>query len=296
MRKFAQYMSIIIAVTLALMFAFDELYTYAFKSGTPRSKLQHILQQSNTTYDYVFLGSSRTEFHIDCDLIEELTGKTCINYGISGTTFKDSYSVLRLLDAHGIKIKNVFVQVDYMYNDTGYSPNFKARLLAQHNEPIVKEVLKEYDATFADTYVPFYRYIMNDHIIGFREVFNLLVGTRSQTNFENGYIPKFGTHDYSIESLPNTIIESNPSINAMNEYFEEHSIQSFFFIAPLCDSTVDRNLYVELLKTKIPNLNDYVSLYDGNDKGFYFDCGHLNDSGAQNFTRILTSDLILNKK
>ncbi len=118
----------------------------------------------------------------------------------------------------------------------------------------------------------------------------------NKINFENGYIPKFGTHDYSIESLPNSIIETNPSINAMTEYFAEHSVQSFFFIAPLCDSTVDRDLYVELLKTKIPDFHDYVSLYDGKGEGLYFDCGHLNDKGAQDFTRVLTNDLILNKK
>ena len=295
MRRFVLYISIIIAITLALMFALDRLYSYAFTSGVPRSKLQHILQQRNTAYDYLFLGSSRTEFHIDCYLIEELTGKSCINYGISGTTFKDSYSMLQLLEARGIKFKNIFVQVDYMYNHTDYSPNIRARLLAENKEPIVKEILEEYDISFADKHLPFYRYIMNDHIIGFREVFNLLIGRKSKTNFENGYIPKFGIHDYSIESLPNTIIESNPSINAMIEYFTEHSVQSFFFIAPLCDSTVDRDLYVELLKTKIPVLYDYVSLYDGKDEGFYFDCGHLNNSGAQDFTRILTNDLILNK-
>jgi hypothetical protein len=296
MRRFVKYISTIIAICLALMFALDALYTYAFTSGVPRSKLQHILKQENKTYDYLFLGSSRTEFHIDCDLIEELTGKSCINYGISGTTFKDSYSVLRLMDARGIKFKNVFVQVDYMYNDTGYSPNFRARLLAQNKEPIVKEVLKDYDVSFADKYVPFYRYIINDHLIGFREVFSLFAGVGSKTNFENGYIPKFGIHDYAIESLPTNIIESNSSINVMVDYFTEHSVQSFFFIAPICDSTLDRDLYVELLKLKIPSLNDYVSLYDGEDEGFYFDCGHLNASGAQNFTRILTNDLILNKK
>lgn len=72
MKIFIQFRSIIIAITLALLFAFDGLYSYAFTSGVPRSKLQHILQQRNRTYDYLFLGSSRIEFHIDCDLIEEL--------------------------------------------------------------------------------------------------------------------------------------------------------------------------------------------------------------------------------
>ena len=295
MKKFTIYIGITIAVTFAIMIALDGLYTYAYKSGIARSKIQHILQQKNINYDFVFFGSSRAEFHIDCELIEQLTGKSCINYGISGTTFKDSYSMLQLMDANGIKFKNAFVQVDYMYNHTDYSPNFKARLLPYQNDPFVKEILKDYDLSFADKYVPFYRYLINDHVIGFREVFNLLRGAKSKTNFDNGYIPRYGTHEYGVESLPNKIIKSNPSITAMNRYFKAHNVSDFYFIAPLCDDTVDRDLYVELLMSKIPELYNYVALYDDSDAGFYFDCGHLNDKGAQDFTRILTNDLILNK-
>lgn len=294
MKKFVKYICILFALTLALMFVFDSSYTYAFKTGTPRSKLDHMLQQSNTTYDYLFLGSSRTEFHIDCNLIEELTGKSCINYGISGTTFKDTYAMLELMEARGIQFNNVFVQVDYMYNDLGYSNLFRARLFAHQGDSIVKKVLKKYDVSFADKYVPFYRFIMNDHEIGFREVFSLFTGIGSKADLENGFIPLFGTNDYTIESLPNTIIDSNPSIDAMTAYFEEQKIHSFFFTAPICDNTVDRDVYVQLLKTKIPTLYDYVSLYDGNKNDFYFDCGHLNKSGATDFTQRLTNDLILN--
>jgi hypothetical protein len=54
----------------------------------------------------------------------------------------------------------------------------------------------------------------------------------SKTNFENGYIPRFGVHDYTIESLRANIIESNPSINTMIDYFIEHSIQSFSLVRP----------------------------------------------------------------
>jgi hypothetical protein len=143
-------------ICLALMFAFDRFYMDAFISGVPPSKLQHILNQKSKTYDYLFLGFSRTAFYRDCDLIEDLTGKSCINYRISGTTFNDSYLILQLMEALGIKFKNIFVLVHYMHNDTDYLPNYKARLLTHNKESIVKEILEEYDISFAETYIPFY--------------------------------------------------------------------------------------------------------------------------------------------
>jgi hypothetical protein len=291
MSQFARHIGFMIAIIIALLFGFDALYTKAFKQGVPRSKLQHILKQKNATYDYLFLGSSRTEFHIDCTLIELLTGKSCINYGIAGTTFKDSYSILRLLEARGVKFKNVFVQVDYMYNHTDYSSNFRARLLAHEKEPIVKEVLEEYDVSFADKYIPFYRYLVNDHVIGFREVFNLLRGQRAVLDFENGYKPLTGKGVVKAESLPTAIIETNPSIEAMELIFKEKEMNFYFFVAPICSSVV-HNGYINKLKTKISNLHNYRSVYDGR-QALFFDCGHLNARGAQEFTRLLTNDLIL---
>ena len=252
MKKFAIHIGLITVITIALIIVFDKLYSNAFITGIARSKVQFVLQQNPTTYDYVFLGSSRTEFHIDCDLVEQLTGKTCINYGIVGNSFKDTNALVQLLDAQGIKYKNVFIQVDHNYNHLDYSPNFKARLLPYQKQPAVYDVLKDYEMSFASKFVPFYNYLLNEHVIGFREVFNLMIGSRPIMNFENGFLPKFGTVDFRVESLPNTIIESNPGITAMNSYFKEHNVRYFYFIAPLCDSTVDRDLYVELLKIKIP--------------------------------------------
>lgn len=295
MKKFAIHIGLITLITMALMIVFDKLYSNAFITGIARSKVQFILQQNPTTYDYVFLGASRTELHIDCELIEELTGKSCINYGIVGNSFKDTNALVQLLDAQGIKYKNAFVQVDHNYNFLDYSPNFKARLLPFQKQPAVSDVLKDYEMSFASKYFPFYNYLLNEQVIGFREVFNLMIGSRPIRNFEYGFVPKFGTVDFIVESLPNTIIDSNLSIAEMNNYFKEHNVSSFYFIAPLCDSAVNRDLFVELLKTKIPELHDYVPLYDDKSEYFY-DCGHLNIEGAEDFTGFLTNDLILNPK
>jgi hypothetical protein len=292
MKQFLIYVALLLGMTIIFMVAFDAIYTTAFTKGIPRSKLQYALQKENVTYDYVFFGSSRTEFHVDCDLVERLTGKSCLNYGISGTTLFDTYALLELLQSQGVTIKNAFVQVDYLFNDVEYSPKFRAQLLPYHNESKLGSVLDDYDYSFWNEYIPFYSFIENGHVTGFREIFNLIRGARPATNFDNGFIPKFGKHDNIVRALPDRIIGTNESIDAMKKLFQEKNISAYFFTAPICNTAIGRD-YIDKLKIKIPELHNYVSVYDDN-FDYYFDCGHLNDTGAQDFTRRLIEDLILN--
>ena len=295
MKKFAAYFGLIATIFIVLMFGLDRIYTYTFTHGIPRSKLQHVLQQQNVEYDYIFFGSSRTEFHIDCALVKELTGKSCVNYGILGTTLMDTYTLMKLMESRNVSFKNAFVQVDYLYNLTDFSPTFKAELLPFQNDPKISAILEGYDNSFSNKYIPFYRYIVNDHVIGFREVFNLLIRKRPKIDFNNGYVGKYGTREDIVRSLPDKIIETNESIEAMIVHFNKLSVPYYFFTAPLCKATVDRNSYMEKLKTKIPELYNYVPIYDDNDS-YFFDCGHLNNIGAEAFTRLIIHDLIFKPK
>ena len=292
MKQFITYVALILGMTIIFMVLFDAIYSKAYTEGIPRSKLQYALQKENLTYDYVFFGSSRTEFHVDCDLVERLTGKSCINYGISGTTLFDTYALLELLQSQGVTIKNSFVQVDYLFNDVDYSPKFRAQLLPYHKDDKLGSVLEGYDYSFSNEYIPFYSFIENDHVTGFREVFNLLRGAKPATNFDNGFIPKYGKHDNIVRALPDRIIGTNESIDAMKKLFLEKNITSYFFTAPICNTAIGRD-YIDKLKLKIPELHNYVSVYDDNYE-YYFDCGHLNSEGASHFTRLLVEDLILN--
>src|SRR5690606_26152499 len=100
-----------------LMLILEIAFNYAYEQGVVRSKLQKVLSMdSDDRYDYVFLGSSRTENTIDCEVVEKLTGRSCINIGISGSSLEDSNILLQLLTQKGVQYKNVFVQVDYTYN------------------------------------------------------------------------------------------------------------------------------------------------------------------------------------
>jgi hypothetical protein len=292
MKKFAAYFGFIAAIFIVLMFGLDKMYTYGFTHGIPRSKLRHLLQQQNVTFDYLFFGSSRTEFNIDCELVEKLTGKSCVNYGISGTTLMDTYTLLRLMEARNVSFKNAFVQVDYLYNVIDFSPSFKAELLPFQNDPKIWEILESYDNSFSNKYIPFYRYMVNDHVIGFREIFNLLIHKRPKIDFNNGFVPKYGSRDDILRSLPNNIIETNESIEAMIVHFNKLSVPYYLFTAPICKTTVDRNSYMEKLKTKIPDIYNYVPIFDDNDD-YFFDCAHLNNTGAQAFTSLIIKNLIL---
>jgi hypothetical protein len=294
MKQFAAYIVSLIVLIITSLFILDAIYTYAFTNGVPRSKLQYILQLEKVEYDYVFFGSSRTEFHIDCALVEELTGKSCVNFGILGTTLLDTFVMIELMEARGIKINNAFVQVDYMFNTTGFSPNFRAGLLPFSNDPKINEILEHYDKSFLDKYLPFYRYLKNDHVIGFREVFNLITGRKAKIDFENGFFPKVGKGSDRVQSLPAKIIENNPSIDSMKEHFKENGINAYFFVAPICNTVLHRE-YIDKLKLKISSLHNYVSTY-ATQQSYFYACGHLNLQGAQDFTRFLTNDLILYPK
>src|SRR5690606_13822915 len=80
MKNFLKVFITISSITILLMFFLDKGYSHAFKNAQHRSKINNILQSKNKHYDVAFFGSSRTKNHIDCKLITELTGKSCINF------------------------------------------------------------------------------------------------------------------------------------------------------------------------------------------------------------------------
>ena len=131
----------------------------------------------------------------------------------------------------------------------------------------------------------------NDHVIGFREFFNLSIRKGSKVDFTNGFIPKFGKGRDINRVLPSKIIDRNQSIEAMKKHFKEKGINAYFFTAPICKTVTERS-YIDKLQIKIPELHNYVSIYDDKDE-YFFDCGHLNFKGAEDFTSYLMNDLIL---
>lgn len=290
MKQFLIYLSKIIAIFIILMYGLDAIYSYTFRNGIPRNKIQKILQLNNQHYDFAFLGSSRTENHIDCELIEKLTGKSCINLGVSGGKIADMLVLMTIAESRNITFNEVFLQVDYSYNSSGISNNFRASLVPYINNSVVKKQLNNYSGNFYYNYIPFYRYMKNDKVVGFREFVSILFNKKPKTDLSIGFTPKIGKGLSVLGKLPKELKRENEEIDILIRLLDKNKIKLSCFTAPFCKKNENREI-MSTLKSRVPAFKNYSSIFDENPE-FFFNCGHLNIDGARVFTKILIKDLL----
>ena len=48
---------------------------------------------------------------------------------------------------------------------------------------------------------------------------------------------------------------------------------------------------MDKVQLKLPGLHNYIDLFDDKDE-YFFNCGHLNEAGAEVFTNTLVKDLL----
>lgn len=78
MKRFIKRLAIIITVTVILLFCLDTVYTEVYIRSHIRNKTKYVLQMNNQKINYIFLGSSRVENHIDTELVNKLTSKKAL--------------------------------------------------------------------------------------------------------------------------------------------------------------------------------------------------------------------------
>ncbi|HEX8577353.1 MAG TPA: hypothetical protein VF677_13745 [Flavobacterium sp.] len=294
MKKFIKKLAIITAIIFILLFCLDILYTEVYVHSYPRNKTKYVLQLKNKKIDYIFLGSSRVENHIDTKLVNKLTLKKALNLGVQGAKLDDNYLLLKLLINNNIKVEKLFLQVDYIYNFESGSTIVSSECLPYiRNNEIIRAHLEAGSPNyFENYYMPFYRYATHDYKIGFREFFSSAINKKSKIDFDDGFVPKeeqfTGDKNYK---LPDSIIEHNKIFESIDQLCKANNIDVVYFCAPFC-STVRDSKYIDQLKAKIPTLKDYSKFLE--DKYFY-NCGHLNKKGAEIFTEKLVNDF-LNEK
>lgn len=274
---------------VASAYLLESVYTYAFTTGFSRNKIQYIVQLKNTHIDYIFLGSSRVENHIDCELVSQLTGKSCINLGLQGSKTNDSAALLQILQDNNVTYSKVLFQLDYAVNFDLYAPSFVSSIAPFHNTDQLSDELKE-QLEVPTLQFPFVRYAFNDKMIGLREVILQLIKKPAKVDFTNGFlgINRVGTGMKG--TLPEVILDSNQGVDLLKE---NEPTDLIFYTAPYCKQASNRSIFVKELKKAYPETISYIDLFDPTETHFA-DCGHLNKKGAAFFTRKLTEDLLLN--
>ena len=290
MRAFVKQIVIILGIIVACLYVLDALYEQVLSKGKARSKIQHIVNMSNTHYDYAFFGSSRVENHIDCDLIEKLTGKTCVNFGMAGTSLADLTLALDILTYNECTFDTVLIQVDYGYNKTGRTKVFESQLIPSMKHPVVKKAFENHPKKWQYANIPFYRFMVNDKVLGLRELTATVMKKEAKVDFENGFVPLYGVARNVRGAFPEKIARDNPSYHKLLAFASNTKTEVIFFTAPYCKE-VKNAKFIGTLKTEIPTLIDYTQIYDSVPR-FFKDCGHLNREGAMDFSRIIAEDLL----
>ncbi len=270
----------------------DYIYSFQYNHGIPRNKVSYIMQSENDTIDYIFIGSSRVDNTINADIISSITGKSAINLGFQGAKIDDYFLILQLLQDRNIKSKSIFIQVDYGFNISGNSEILKSYLMPYISNEFVFEMIKDRDLEFRQLkYIPFYRYMKYDYKIGFREFYNLVIKNNSKNDLNNGYFPKYGNDGRQLKSsLPNHINAKNEVIHKINAFAKKNDLSIIYFMAPFCPNT--KNLdYSKKLKSKLPSFLDYTHIFP-NQEDYFYNCSHLNDLGATEFSKILAEDIL----
>jgi len=250
------------------------------------------MQIENDTIDYIFIGSSRVDNTVNANIISSITGNSAINLGFQGAKTDDYLIILKLLKDKNIHSQQIFIQVDYVYNIDGNSEILKSEFMPFLNNQVISEVIKERDPEYFQLkYIPFYRYLKYDYKIGFREFFNSISGKTNRIDFKNGYFPKYGNTSQKLSStLPDHILRKNANINKINAFAKKNKLSIIYFMAPFCPNT--KNLdYSKKLKSKLPSFLDYTNVFPYQDQYFY-NCSHLNDVGATEFSKIIAKDIL----
>lgn len=276
------------------MLMLDVVYALAIKSEKSLIKSPEIFK-SKKSYDLAFFGSSRTKNHIDCKLITEITGKSCINFGIGGASNGDMLILMKLAKKRKIIFERVFMQVDYNYNYHEITEDFKSKLIGPLiSDPIVKKQLYKYGEDYIYGRIPFYYYMKYDKIIGLREIFTSFFSNKAflELNIEFGFTPLFGIGKTVAGNFP-VVIKHNTELNQMQDMYKNTNTDLVFFTAPYCKEVKNRD-FIKKIQLKLPNLYNYIYLFDEKDE-YFANCGHLNELGAKIFTKKIVEDIYGNK-
>ena len=291
MSKFFKYIGFLVIIVIALLYLLELLYTHTYKNGIPRNKVSYVLSMNDKYIDYIFLGSSRVDNNIDSEVIEKITGKKALNLGIQAAKLNDLFFMLQLLKKQNIKAKIVFIQVDYIYNMDGTSDILKSYLMPYIKDDLIASYIKERDPDFYKLkYISFYKYLVYDYKLGFREHFNTFINKKSRLNLENGYDAKYGSTESKLQaSLPTSINKESKTIMAINKFAKENKIKVVYFMAPFCFDTKNKD-FSQKLKQKIPGLLDYSQLFK--EDNYFYNPSHLNDKGAKEFSKTIAMDIL----
>jgi len=285
MTKFITLVAKILVTMIVLLVVLDLTYTKVYLNSSNRGKVENVFNSKARNYDVVILGSSRANNHFVPELFEKKGLKT-FNYGMSGAHLFEASLLLKLMAERNYKIKTVILEADLGLCNEKESEAIAAKFLPyiHHSEIIAAHFSKQ--ENFNELYyIPFYRYIDFDALIGFREMYNTATGEPTNILHNLGYHPLTSNKR---GNMKNDIRALKP---IRNKYYEEikqickqNNYNLIAVMTPMCTNVKGLD-YFEKANKIYPEIHNLENVVQGDQ--YFSSCGHMNDAGARMFTEIV---------
>lgn len=256
-----------------------------YLQSSNRGKVEKIFNSKSGNYDVVILGSSRANNHFVPEIFEKKGLKT-FNYGMSGAHLFEASLMLKLMAERNYKIKNVILEADLGLCNEKESEAIAAKFLPYiHHSEIIQNHFSVQENFNALYYIPFYRYIDFDALIGFREMYN--TATDKPTNI----LDNLGYHPLTSNKPGNMKNDIRALKPIRNKYYEEikqickqNNYKLISVMTPMCTNVKGLD-YFEKANQIYPEIHNLENVVQGDH--YFSSCGHMNDTGARMFTEIV---------
>lgn len=284
MKKFIPFIIKILLSILLLLVVLDWAYTRVYLQSGNRGKVEYIFNSEARNYDVVILGSSRANNHFVSQLFEDKGLKT-FNFGMSGAHLFETSLLLKLMAERHYKIKNVIIEADLGLCNDKLAEGIAAKFLPYvHHSEIIKKHFSDQKDFNALYYIPFYRYVDFDAIIGFREMYNSATHKPTNILYQLGYHPlrkKPGNMKNDIRALKPI---RNKYYEEIKQICKQNNYNLIAVMTPMC-SNVKGMDYFEKANKIYPEIHNMENALQGDQ--YFSSCGHLNDTGARMFTKVV---------
>ena len=311
MNKFIIKTFFFTSLLLAILFTLN----YIVEKGLRKSKLEYYaawndIYNSKCDADMVLLGPSRTEYMISPRILDSMLYINTYNLGMDGWFFSMEYQRMKIYLQHNKTPKYIVTNIDSRI----FSPNtdlFKyEQFIPYLSDTMIQNATKNHIGEFTsrEIYFPLFKYCNHPDLIkeGVKNYFNGQSITESK---EKGYYPWPGKFDMNafkdhVKHYPNGIMfPINDSVVGQFidfvKFCKENNVKLIFDFAPLYyeEQHFERSL-PEVMKIinsvaqqyEIPIL-DYRTDSINYDTSYFANVQHLNQKGAELFSKKLATDL-----
>lgn len=287
MKKFIVFIFQVLFAIVLLLVLLDLIYTGIYIQSSNRGKIDYVYNSKSRDYDVVILGSSRANNHFVSQMFEDRGLKT-FNYGMSGSSLFETSLMLKLMVERKYVIKNVIIEADLNLVNEERSDGIASRFLPYiHDSELIESHFSNEKDFWQLYYAPFYRYVVYDIQIGFREMLLNAINKKTIHLKNGGYIAldnEKGNMEYDMRGMTPL---HNKYYEEIKKICAENKISLIPVMTPMCDNAKGLD-YFKKVHAIYPEIHNYENVVQGNQ--YFSTCGHMNSSGARLFTNIIIND------